>query len=92
MVFDSLDVAPITTAGRFRCSLNDDAIAPLVAASGHPLDLDKGVAELYVDANFAIGPFVWQFELGQDVTEVYVEANFFHRTNPLAIRIMPLLH
>jgi hypothetical protein len=73
-------------------SLHDDAIAPLVAASGHPLDLDKGVAELYVDANFSIGPFVWQFELVQDVTEVYVEANFFHRTNPLAIRIMPLRH
>ena len=27
------------------------------------LDLDKGVAELFVDANFAIGPFVWQLEL-----------------------------
>ena len=56
------------------------------------LDLDKGVTELYVDANFAIGPFVWQLELDQDVTEFYVEANFFHRTNPLAIRIRPLHH
>ena len=40
------------------------------------LDLDQGLTELYVDTNFAIGPFNWQLELDQDVTAYYVDANF----------------
>ena len=30
---------------------------------------------VYVDANFAIGPFVWQIEVDQYVKEFDVEAN-----------------
>jgi len=26
-----------------------------------------------VDVNFAVKPFVWQFELDQDVTEIHVD-------------------
>ena len=45
---------------------------------------------MYVDANFAIGPFDWQIELDQDVTEFYMEANFaIQTTNQLAIRNRP---
>jgi len=40
------------------------------------LQLDQGVTELYVDANFAIGPIGWQFELDQGITEFYVDATF----------------
>jgi hypothetical protein len=29
-----------------------------------------------VDANFAVRPFVWQFEFDQGITEFYVDANF----------------
>ncbi len=29
-----------------------------------------------MDANFAVGPFVWQLDLAQGVAEFYVDANF----------------
>ena len=37
-------------------------------------DLDRGVTDFYVDANFAIGPFDWQLALDQGITEFYVDA------------------
>jgi hypothetical protein len=38
------------------------------------LELDQGVTELYVGANFAIGPTGWQLELDQGITDFYVNA------------------
>ena len=38
------------------------------------LDLDQGVIDFHVDANFAIRPIGWQLELDQGITEFYVDA------------------
>jgi nitrogen regulatory protein PII-like uncharacterized protein len=38
------------------------------------LEIDQGITDFYMDANFAIGPFDWQLELDQDITGFYVDA------------------
>ena len=35
-----------------------------------------GRFEVYMDANFAIGPIGWQLELDQGITEFFLDASF----------------
>jgi len=39
------------------------------------LELDQGVTEFLLDANFAFVPIDWRLELDQHVTDLYVDAN-----------------
>ena len=53
---------------------------PTVPPDQWQLELDQVVTEFYVNANFAIGPFVWQIEVDQGITEFNVEANIAIRS------------
>jgi len=57
-------------------------------AIGPPIDwqveLDQGVTDVYVDANFTIRPINWQLELDQDITDLVHGCQLCHQTNRLA--------